>query len=289
MANKRSGKNGCPTPKGTLVIIGGKENKGEQPDKNVSEKDVPLEVLEAMVGLMRKKNPRVEVLTSAGSDGKESFEEYRKIFGKLGVTDVDHIHHDSRSEVLNDSLFERIKNADALFMTGGDQLKLTSLYGGTEMLRQLKTKFIEDNFVLGGTSAGAMAMSTPMIFAGSKDVEQIAGEIKVTTGLEFLKDVCVDTHFVHRGRFIRMAQVIVTNPTCVGLGIEEDTAIVVRNGNEAEIIGSGTVVVIEGFNIDGSNLADFGEKKVVSIRNLKVHLLSKNDTYLIPQINPPHS
>jgi cyanophycinase len=289
MSKRNAPENGCPTPKGTLIIIGGKENKGEQPDKNISSKDAPLEVLEAMVTLTRKKSPRLEILTSAGSEGKEQFKEYRKIFSELGVEEINHIHHYSRSEVLNDSLTERIKLADGLFITGGDQLKLTGLYGGTELLTQLKIKFIEEPFVLGGTSAGAMALSTPMIYAGSKEVEQIAGAIKVTTGLEFLKDVCIDTHFVHRGRFIRMAQVIVTNPTCIGLGIEEDTALVIKNGTEAAVIGSGTVVVIEGFDIDSSNIQEFSEKKVISIRNLKVHLLSKDDTYLIPRVNPPHA
>jgi cyanophycinase len=281
-------KNDCPTPKGTLVIIGGKENKGEEPEKNGPTNEARLEVLKSFVSIIGKKNPRIEVMTSAGSDGNESFNEYKKIFSEIGVTDPGHIHHDSRSDVLKDDLGERIKNADGLFIAGGDQLKLTGLYGGTNLLTLLKLKFINESFVLCGTSAGAMAMSTPMIYAGSKEVEQIAGEIKVTTGLEFLRDVCIDTHFVHRGRFVRMAQVIATNPTCIGLGIEEDTAVVIRNGNEAEIIGSGTVIIIEGFHINATNITDFGNKQVISIRNLKVHLLSKDDTYLIPRTNPPH-
>jgi cyanophycinase len=142
--------------------------------------------------------------------------------------------------------------------------------------------------VLGGTSAGAMAMSTPMIFAGNKEVQQIAGEVKITTGLEFLKDVCVDTHFVDRGRFVRMAQVIATNPTCIGVGVEEDTAIIVTNGKEAEVIGSGVVIIIEGFNIQGSNILDFGNDKRIHIEDLNVKILSKGSKYHIPEDNPPH-
>ena len=110
----------------------------------------------------------------------------------------------------------------------------------------------------------------------------------MTTGLEFLKDVCIDTHFVDRSRFVRMAQVIETNPGCIGIGIEEDSAIIVRNGTEAEVIGSGMVIVIDGFHIREANIDEFTDKKVMSVRDLKVHILGKDEKYSIPQTNPPH-
>lgn len=129
-----------------------------------------------------------------------------------------------------------------------------------------------------------MAFSSPMIYAGNKEHEQIAGEIKITTGLEFLKDVCIDTHFVDRGRFVRMAQVVVTNPTCIGLGIEEDTALIVTKGNEIDVIGSGTVIVIEGFNIQNSNIMNYEDGECITINNLTVHLLARGSKYKIPKI-----
>jgi cyanophycinase len=194
-----------------------------------------------------------------------------------------------RREVLEDTSLEtQVEDADAFFFSGGDQLLLVSLYGGTSFLTRLKERYINEKIVIGGTSAGAMAMSTPMIYAGSKEVQELAGEIKVTTGLEFMKDVCIDTHFVHRGRFIRLAQVIATNPTCIGVGIEEDTAIIVRNGLDAEIIGSGTVIIFEGYRISQTNIDEFGSKKLITIRDLNVHILSKGDKYDIKHINPPH-
>jgi cyanophycinase len=94
--------------------------------------------------------------------------------------------------------------------------------------------------------------------------QQISGQVKIAPGLKFLKDVCIDTHFVDRGRFVRMAQVIATNPTCIGLGIEEDTALIVRNGIETEVIGSGIVIVIEGFHIKDSNILNFGSNEKYS-------------------------
>jgi cyanophycinase len=287
-SEKKSAKE-CPSPLGILVIVGGKENKGEEPEgEGQAENVIQLEILKSIVELTDKKKPVIEVITTAGSEGVETFKEYRKLFKELDISEVRHIHHNSRKEVMENGYGERLKEADAFFFTGGDQLKLTTAYGGTPFLTEIKNRYIYENIIVAGTSAGAMALSTPMIYAGSKDVEQISGEIKVTTGLEFLKDVCVDTHFVHRGRFVRMAQVVVTNPTCIGLGIEEDTAVIVRNGLDTEIIGSGTVFVIDGFNISDSNITDFQEKQAISVRDMRVHLLSREDTYQLPQANPPH-
>ena len=155
-------------------------------------------------------------------------------------------------------------------------------------MTELKKRYINETIVIAGTSAGAMAMSTPMIYAGSQEVQELGGQIKVTTGLEFLKDACIDTHFVHRGRFVRLAQVIATNATCIGIGIEEDTAVIIRNGLEAEVIGSGTVIVIEGFEITETNMGEFTSKKPVSIRDLKVHILAAKDQFHIRRMNPPH-
>jgi cyanophycinase len=284
--------NGIPAPKGTLVVVGGAENKGED---DLEKKEAPnnftgLEILRTFVELTGKENPVVEVVTSASSVGDESFADYQKVFTELGITHIGHLHHTTRKEVLDDSneLVERVNSADAVFFSGGDQLLLTSLYGGSFFLKRLKERYISDNIIIGGTSAGAMAMSTTMIYAGSKKVQELAGEIKITTGLKFLKDVCVDTHFVHRGRFIRLAQVIATNPTSIGLGIEEDTAMIVRGGSDAEVIGSGTIIIFEGYDITETNVDEFGSKKPITIRNLKVHILSKGDKYSFEHINPTH-
>jgi cyanophycinase len=281
--------NSCPVPNGILLIVGGHENKDGKAEKRVQEGDCnPREILENLVKLTGKEEPVIEVITSAGSDGEEYFKDYQKAFFELGVKQVGHIHHDKRREVLENDMLDRISAADAVYFSGGDQLKLTSIYGGTQFLLRIKQRYIHENLVLGGTSAGAMAMSTPMIYAGSKDVQQIAGEVKITTGLEFLKDVCIDTHFVDRGRFVRMAQVIATNPTCIGVGIEEDTALIVRNGTDAEIIGSGIVIIIEGFGITDSNIRSFGLDEKIHIHDLNVKLLSTGNRYTIPKNNPPH-
>lgn len=281
----------CPVPEGTLLIIGGKENKGEEkPNERQKPSDfIKLEILEAFTRLIKAHEPSIHVITTASSEPEELFAEYKKLFRELGISHITQVHHNARHEAIDDqSLEEKVKGGHGFFFSGGDQLKLTSIYGGTPFLKDLKEKYIKRKIVVAGTSAGAMALSTPMIYAGSKSEEEISGEIKVTTGLEFLKDVCIDTHFVHRGRFVRMAQVIVTNPTCIGIGIEEDTAIIVRNGNETEVVGSGLIIVLDGYHIKDSNIVDFSEKKPITIRDIKMHILGSGEKYTIPQLNPPH-
>lgn len=287
---KNKHENHCPIPQGTLVVIGGKENKGEDAPENKKKPAdfIKLEVLETFKNATHKKDPLIEVITTASAEGPESFQDYLRVFEKIGINKIGHIHHNTREEVLQDPMLERLKVADGIFFSGGDQLKLTAYYGGTRFLTYLKQRYISEALAVGGTSAGAMALSTPMIYAGNKEVQELGGEIKVTTGLEFLKDVCIDTHFVHRGRFVRMAQVVVTNPTCIGIGIEEDTAILVKEGLEMQVKGTGLVIVIEGFAISTSSIKEFSEDKPVTARDLKVHLLADGDTYIIPQVNPPH-
>jgi cyanophycinase len=281
--------NHCPVPQGTLLIIGGKEDKGDDPANNGDHDDFePLKILQCFRELVRKQDPVIEVITTASRIPEEMFADYKTAFHKLKVKHVNHLHHTDRKHVIEDELIDRLKNADGIFFSGGDQLLLTSIYGGTNFLTHLKEKYIREKVVIAGTSAGAMALSTPMIYAGNKEVQQVKGAIKVTTGLEFLKDVCIDTHFVDRSRFVRMAQVIATNPTCIGIGIEEDTAMIVREGTKSEVVGNGIVTVIEGFHIQSTNVDDFSEGNQISILDLKVHLLASGYKYEIPLVNPPH-
>jgi len=277
--------NHCPVPKGVLLVIGGAEDKGDQ-EKNDLAEGVKMEVLNCFIKLLNQKAPVIEVITTAGSSDPEgSFEEYKKTFTELGAHQVNHIHHDQRNEIDFPNLENRLKACHGIFLAGGDQLKLTSIYGGTKLLWLLKQRYIHEKIVIAGTSAGAMAMSTPMIYAGVGRDEMINGNVKITTGLEFIRDVCVDTHFVDRGRFVRMAQVIATNPTCIGVGVEEDTALIIRNGKDAEVLGTGVVIILNGLNSTTSNIA---KGALLTLRGLQVEILSKGEIYSLPEINPPH-
>ncbi len=281
--------NTCPVPTGALLIIGGAEAKEDASKKDGNASSIGMEVLSCFMQLLDSEQPIIEVITSASSDDpNDSFSNYEKSFKELGAYVVNHIHHDNRNDVVLADIEVRLKAAHGMFLTGGDQLKLTAVYGGTDLLLLLKERYIHENLVIAGTSAGAMAMSTPMIYEGVGKDEMIAGHVKITTGLEFLRDVCIDTHFVNRGRFVRMSQVIATNPTSIGIGIEEDTAMLVRNGKDAEVVGCGVVMIINGFQSHGTNIHNHGNDEMLTIRGLNVDILSKGEKFTIPEINPPH-
>jgi cyanophycinase len=279
----------CPVPTGKLLIIGGAENKGENNAKEPADAiGVKMDVLKCFIDLIGDK-PIIEVITSAGTDDpKGSFEQYKKAFKQLGASYVGHIHHDTREDIKLNSIKDRLNTANAIFFSGGDQLKLTSVYGGTDILLLLKQRYIHDGLIIGGTSAGAMALSTPMIYDGAGRDEMIAGNVKVTTGLEFLRDVCIDTHFVSRGRFVRISQVIAENPANIGMGIEEDTAVIICNGTDAEVIGYGVIIIIEGQNSYGTDITDHANDVPITIRGINVNILSRGQKYVIPQLNPAH-
>ncbi len=270
----------CPVPKGTLLIIGGHEAKG-------TDRNEPF-ILETFVKLAGGEHAIIEVITTASAEGEESFEPYAELFKKLGASSIGHIHHDERKDALGNEYHERLQAATGVFFSGGDQLKLTSIYGGTPLLMQLKQRYINAPLILGGTSAGAMAMSTPMIYAGTDQDQLTVGNVKIAVGLEFLKDVCVDTHFVDRSRFVRMAQVVATNPTSIGIGIEENTALIVRDGKDCRVIGTGVIIIIEGFKITNSDITEVNRKRTVFIDDLTVRILADGNTYEIPKFDIPH-
>jgi cyanophycinase len=277
----------CPVPNGILLAIGGAEDRG-QDERTQEGNEVRMEVLQTFVDLLDTQNGRIELITSASNaDVKVTYQEYKEAFTKCGAGYVGHIHHNKREEINFEEIEQRLREADGVFFAGGDQLKLTSIYGGTKTLLLLKKRYIYEKLVIAGTSAGAMALSTPMIYAGVGRDEMIAGNVKVTTGLEFLKDICIDTHFVHRGRFVRMSQVIAENPTSIGIGIEEDTAIIVRNGVDMEVIGCGVIIIINARNSFGSTIAE-GKEELLTIRGLEVDILAKGQHYKFEQVNPPH-
>ncbi|MEJ7676051.1 MAG: cyanophycinase [Chitinophagaceae bacterium] len=163
-------------------------------------------------------------------------------------------------------------------------LRLSATFGGTELLKIALDRYEEEeNFVVAGTSAGAMAMSNTMIYEGNATRAHLKGEVKITTGLGFMDDVIFDSHFEKRGRFGRLAQAIATNPQCLGIGLGEDTGMLITEGNKMEAIGSGLVIIIDGHDIRHNNIADIPEGNPISIENLKVHFCEKGNGYLLKE------
>src|SRR4029453_6717806 len=167
--------------------------------------------------------------------------------------------------------------------SGGNQLRLSATFGGTDFLDILLHRYHHENFIVAGTSAGAMAMSNTMIYEGNATQAHLKGEVKITTGLGFIDDVIIDSHFEKRGRFGRLAQSVSTNPSCIGLGLGEDTGMLITEGNKMEAIGSGLVIIIDGHDIQHCNIADIPDGNPISVENLKVHFCEKGNGYLLNQ------
>ena len=272
-------------PKGKLIAIGGAEDKGtdletgeiRRNNLNFFELGILRRVVEEAGGVMA----RIEVITTASMIPYEVGENYLNAFGKIGCTNVGLIHIRNRQDAMDDTHIEKIRHCDAVMFTGGNQLRLSVTDGGTEFLAILKQRYMEENLLIAGTSAGAMAMGHTMIYEGNATRAHLKGEVKMTTGLSFIQSIIIDSHFEKRGRFGRLAQAVATNPSAIGIGLGEDTGMLITDGNKMEAIGSGLVVILDGHDIVHSNIADIPDGNPVSLENLKVHFCEKGNGYLI--------
>lgn len=274
-------------PKGKLIAIGGAEDKGTDLETGEIHRNnlnfFELGILRRLVEESGGPMVRIEVITTASMIPYEVGENYLNAFGKIGCTNVGVMHIRNRQDAMDDEYIERIRHCDAVMFSGGNQLRLSVTDGGTEFLSVLKKRYQEENFVIAGTSAGAMAMGQTMIYEGNATRAHLKGEVKMTTGLGFISSVIIDSHFEKRGRFGRLAQAVATNPSAIGIGLGEDTGMLITEGNKMEAIGSGLVVIIDGHDILHSNIADIPEGNPVSIENLKVHFCEKGNGYLIKE------
>ena len=273
-------------PKGKLLAIGGAEDKGTNLETGEIHRNnlnfFELGILKRFVQEVGSTDKRIEVITTASMIPIEVGENYQTAFGKIGCSNIGLMHIRNRADAMNNEYVERIKNCDGVMFSGGNQMRLTSSFGGTEFLALLLKRYHEESaFVVAGTSAGAMAMSNTMIYEGNASKAHLKGEVKITTGLGFMDDVIFDSHFEKRGRFSRLAQAIATNPSCIGIGLGEDTGMLITEGNKMEAIGSGLVMIVDGHDIKYSNIADIPDGNPISIENLKVHFCENGNGYMV--------
>ena len=275
-------------PKGKLISVGGAEDKGTDLEQGFIQRNrlnfFELGILKRIVVETGGTDKRIEVITTASSIPIEVGENYLDSFGKIGCTNVGVIDIRNRPDASNTEFIERIKNCDCVMFSGGDQLRLTSVFGGTDIYQILHDRYLnESNFVIAGTSAGAMAMSNTMIYQGKIELAHLKGEVKITTGLAFVANVIIDSHFDKRGRFSRLAQAVASNPQCLGIGLGEDTGVIVTNGNELEVVGSGAVIIVDGKDINHSNITDVDFGAPISVENIRVNILVRGNGYLLKE------
>ena len=271
---------------GKLIIIGGAVDKGSFAETNIDKTAVKnLNFFET--GILKriieeskfKTNSKIEVVTTASKIPREIGAEYVKALSYLGASDVGVIYIERREQAMDKEVVERLKVANVVIFTGGDQLRLTSILGGTPFHDVLLEKYFNEDFIYAGTSAGAAAASSNMIYQGSSSEALLKGEVKITSGLGLIDDVIIDTHFVQRGRIGRLFQAVVGNPKTLGIGLGEDTGLLITNGRQMEAIGSGLVILVDGREIKDTNLTQVELGQPISISHLVTHVMSKHDTF----------
>lgn len=273
--------------KGKLVVIGGAVDKGsfteQEFDANVEknlnffEKGILRRIIDesALHDLSR-----IEIITTASKIPKTVGPEYKRAFEFLGCKNVDVLHIENREIANADDTIARLSAANIVMFTGGDQLRLTSILGGTKFHDVLLDKYQNEDFVYAGTSAGAAAASNNMIYQGSSHEALLKGEVKITSGLGLINDVIIDTHFVQRGRIGRLFQAVVGNPKVLGIGLGEDTGLLITNNNtHMEAIGSGLVILVDGREVKDTNLTAVEMGQPISINHIVTHVMSQYDTF----------
>ena len=276
------------TPRGKLLIIGGAEDKGEgeeRPEIKDKNKDFQhYEILGELLPPDDRRDHSIEVITTASSIPLEMGRTYKEAFERAGFHNVHHINIDNKEDARSRDFIQRIDRAHAVLFSGGDQFRLATILGGTEFMEVICERYFEDrDFIIAGTSAGAMAMSRLMIYQGDSNEALLKGDVKISSGFGILDNCIIDTHFVRRGRFGRLSQAVVMNPGCIGIGLGEDTALIIRRGNEAECRGSGMVTIIDGKDIGHTNIAYAKDDTPVSVENLRVHILARGDGFLLKE------
>src|SRR5690242_3999306 len=274
-------------PKGKLIAIGGAEDKGTEVEKGEIHKNnlnfFELVILRRIVEEAGGIKKRIEVITTASMIPHQVGENYLNAFGRIGCTNVGIMHIRNRESLQESEYTERLKKSDCIMFSGGNQMRLTATLGGTEFLKVLRQRYQTEKIVIAGTSAGAMAMSNTMIYEGNPFRAHLKGEVKITTGLRLIDNVIIDSHFEKRGRFVRLAQAVASNPGCIGIGLGEDTGMIITEGNKLEAIGSGLIVIIDGHEVIHTNIADIPEGNPMSIENLHVHFCARGNGYIIDE------
>ena len=219
---------------GTVIIIGGAEDKVRD-----------RVILGRFVALAGGRDAQIAVISTASSLGTEAGERYREIFTELGAAEVRPLHAVTRSQANDEHAARVVRDATGVFMTGGNQLRLSSTIGGTRLADAITTRF-QAGAVVAGTSAGASAVSSHMIAFGASGATPKHRMAQIAAGLGLLPGVIVDQHFQQRNRLGRLLSLIAQNPSLLGLGVDEDTAGVVGPDQVMEVIGRGSITVVDG-------------------------------------------
>ncbi|MGF1565164.1 MAG: cyanophycinase [Flavobacteriales bacterium] len=264
---------------GTLIPIGGSEDKGENQKtlRRFLEKGVLRHVLDEAKGNASK----VVVIPTASRIPEEVGENYIKGFGLLGCTNVEVLNIRDKRQSEDKGILAAAAEADIVFLTGGNQIRIPQKIGGSSLHRLMVERYRNDGLVIAGTSAGAMCMAEHMIAGGSSSESLVKGAVKLKGGMGLIPELIVDTHFVRRGRFGRLAEAVAAHPDRLGIGIAEDTGVIIRGGGSFTVIGSGLVMVMDPSALTHNTHALLKMGTPMSLSNLTVHILANGDRFTL--------
>jgi len=248
----------------TLVIIGGREDPAGAATHEV---------------VRRVGDGHLVIVTVATEYPDEYFDMYVRSFTRLGLAEPRQLSIRSRADATAAATLKTLEGATAVFFTGGDQLRITSQIGDTPVQRRIQ-EIYDAGGLVAGTSAGAAALCGTMLVRGRGFDSRRGSELRTASGLGLLRGVVIDQHFSQRGRIARLLGAVARNPRQLGLGIDEDTAVVVEGAKSFYVVGSGAVYVIDGSLVTSSNIADdLEDADALSVHGLKVHVLARGDSF----------
>ena len=260
--------------RGNLIIIGGAEDK-----------EGSKSILKEVCSKIDKVKDRLLIATVASKEPEETGIKYTNVFKNLGVHNIDILNIKQRQDTTLQKNIDIVKSASLIFFTGGDQLRITSLLGGTQILKSIKTKLSQGCTIV-GTSAGASVMSDTMIVTGPSNEPPKKCTLKMAPGLGFIRGAIIDQHFEQRGRIGRLLVGISENPETLGIGLDEDTSIVVKENGEINVIGSGSVYVIDGSSITSTNVSEQKPDEILSIFDVTMHILKNGNMFNLNNRRP---
>jgi cyanophycinase len=253
---------------GHLLVIGGAEDKYNE-----------RRILRKFLELAGGPDAKILIVPVASDYPEFAADVYTQAFRNLGVTNPRVLRVTSRQDAFNADPEELLNGVTGVFISGGDQMRLTSIVGGTRFAERLRHMVRESDIVLAGTSAGAAGMSTSMIVRGESAAHPQKNSVRLSPGLGFLKNIIIDQHFSERGRMSRLLTAVSYNPYNLGVGIDENTAIILEKKGTLEVFGEGTVTIVDGSEISFNEIAEVEDHRPFAVCGAKIHILRDGLTY----------
>lgn len=251
-----------------LILIGGAEDKENEKS-----------ILKSFHALAGGPLARLLVLPAASSMPEILAEVYRSLFFRLGVASVQVLSINSRPEAEQASAVEQVIDSTGLFITGGDQLRLSELIAGTAVGLAMQQRSAMGELLIAGTSAGASALGSCMISRGYSGETPSRNIVELSEGLGILEGVIVDQHFHNRNRLARLMTAVATRPDCIGIGVDENTAAVLENDDTLEVIGEGAVTIVDGSELVYNTINDSPAYQPFSVGSFRIHVMARGLRY----------